>query len=119
MNSQKPINPPDFAGHSSVEPGFDVPDCLVQDLFVAQAMRAPERPAVISVSGGLSYGELLSASRVLGHRLQELGVKPNTLVAIVMDKGWEQVIGVLALLRRVPLTCQSTRMFRRTVCVIY
>jgi len=92
------MKPPDFAGHSSVEPCFDVPKCLVQDLFVEQAMKAPERPAVISVSGGLSYGELLSASRVLGHRLRELGVKPNTLVAIVMDKGWEQVVGVLGAL---------------------
>ena len=98
MNSQKPINPPNFAGHSSVEAGFNVPECLVQDLFVAQAMRAPERPAVISVSGGLSYGELLSASRLLGHRLRSLGVKSNTLVAIVMDKGWEQVVGVLGAL---------------------
>jgi amino acid adenylation domain-containing protein len=35
---------------------------------------------------------------VLGHRLRELGVKPNTLVAIVMDKGWEQVAGVLGAL---------------------
>ncbi len=95
MNYQKPINPPDFAGHSSAEPGFD---CLVQDLFVEQAMRTPERPAVISVSGGLSYGELLSASRMLGHRLRSLRVKPNTLVAIVMDKGWEQVVGVLGAL---------------------
>lgn len=98
MNSQEPMNPASFAGHSSVEPCFDVPECLVQDLFVEQAMRAPERPAVISVSGGLSYGELLSASRLLGHRVRALGVKPNTLVAIVMDKGWEQVVGVLGAL---------------------
>ena len=98
MNFQKIMNPNDLAGHSSVDPGFDVPECLVQDLFVAQAMRAPERPAVISLSEGLSYGELLSASRVLGHRLRSLGVKPNTLVAIVMDKGWEQIVGVLGAL---------------------
>lgn len=98
MNSPKPMNPLELAGQSSTEPGFDFPDCLAQDLFVAQAMRAPERPAVISVSGGLSYGELLSASRMLGHRLRALGVKPNTLVAIVMDKGWEQVVGVLGAL---------------------
>jgi pyochelin synthetase len=98
MNSQKPMNPPDFVGHSSFESCLAASACLAQDLFVAQAMRAPEQPAVISVAGGLSYGELLSASRMLGHRLRALGVKPNTLVAIVMDKGWEQVVGVLGAL---------------------
>jgi amino acid adenylation domain-containing protein len=98
MNSRKITNLPDFARQSSVEPGFDFSTCLVQDLFAEQATRAPERPAVISVSGGLSYGELLSASRTLGHRLRLLGVKPNTLVAIVMDKGWEQVVSVLGAL---------------------
>ncbi len=92
------MNALDLAGQPSAGPGFEAPDCLVQDLFVRQAMRAPERPAVISVAGGLSYGELLSASRVLGHRLRSLGVKPNTQVAIVMDKGWEQVVGVLGAL---------------------
>ncbi|MGA9526815.1 MAG: non-ribosomal peptide synthetase [Terriglobales bacterium] len=76
----------------------DVPECLAQDLFIAQALRAPERPAVISVTGALSYGELLRCSRTLGHRLKECGVKPHTLVAVVMDKGWEQVAGVLGTL---------------------
>ncbi|MFZ1916807.1 MAG: amino acid adenylation domain-containing protein [Terriglobales bacterium] len=99
MNSQKLMNPLDLAGQPSAQPGFDFPDCLAQDLFVAQAVRAPERPALISVSGGLSYGELLSASRMLGHQIRALGVKPNTLVAIVMDKGWEQVVGVLGALQ--------------------
>ena len=38
-------------------------------------------------------------SRSLGHRLKALGVKPNTLVAIVMDKGWEQIAGALGALQ--------------------
>ena len=40
----------------------------------------------------------------LGFRLRELGAKPNTLVAIVMDKGWEQVAAVLGVSTPVRLT---------------
>ena len=71
------------------------PDCLIHDLFTLQATHTPERPAIISSARTLSYADLLSVSRDLGHRLRALGVKPNTLVAIVMDKGWEQIAGVL------------------------
>lgn len=92
------MHSPDLVRPSSLKTAFDARECLAQDLFVAQAIRAPERPAVVSVTGTLSYGELLRCSRALGHRLRELGVKPNTLVAVVMDKGWEQVAGVLGAL---------------------
>jgi len=75
-----------------------VPDCLIQDLFVERAVRAPDNPAVISTSRTLSYADLHSMSRALGQRLQALGVKANTLVAIVMEKGWEQIVAVLGIL---------------------
>jgi pyochelin synthetase len=75
-----------------------ISDCLVQDLFIEQAARTPERPAIISSALTLSYAELLSRSRGLGHRLHGLGVRPNTLVAIVMEKGWEQIVAVLGAL---------------------
>ena len=83
---------------SAAESRYGVADCLAQDLFAEQAERAPDRPAVISVSGALSYGELLTASRLLAHRVRSFGVQANTLVAIVMDKGWEQIVGVLGAL---------------------
>lgn len=75
-----------------------ISDSLIQDLFIEQATRAPERPAIISAARTLSYADLLSASRALGYRLRALGVPPNSLVAIVMDKGWEQITGVLGAL---------------------
>jgi non-ribosomal peptide synthetase component F len=31
--------------------------------------------------------------------LRNLGVQPNTLVAVVMEKGWEQVVGVMGILQ--------------------
>ncbi|WP_315833558.1 non-ribosomal peptide synthetase [Bradyrhizobium prioriisuperbiae] len=67
-------------------------------LFAAQAVAQPDQPAVIAKARTLTYGELDAIGRQLGHRLRELGAKPNTPVAIVMDKGWEQVAAVLGVL---------------------
>jgi pyochelin synthetase len=100
MNS-KEIRRPSFvmAGDGTGRsPVHALPDCLIQDLFAQQAARTPGNPAVISTSRTLSYADLLSMSRGFGHRLLALGVRPNTLVAVVMDKGWEQIAGVLGTL---------------------
>jgi pyochelin synthetase len=75
-----------------------IPDCLIQDLFLEQATRAPDRPAVISSTRTLTYSTLLSLARSLGHRLRTRGVRPNTLAAVVMEKGWEQIVAVIGIL---------------------
>jgi len=53
---------------------------------------------VISGSRVLSYRELLDLARGWGRRLRDLGASPNTLVAVVMEKGWEQIVAVLGAL---------------------
>ncbi len=98
MGFQETMQPFDSTPGSPFGTHCGVPECLAQDLFVEQARRTPGRAAVISSKRTLTYADLLSASRTLGYRLRELGVKPNTLVAIVMDKGWEQIAGVLGIL---------------------
>ena len=90
--------PSDLVRHSQIERQSDVPDCLAQDFFVARAVEAPDRPAIIARGRTLSYGQLLRESRSLASRLVSLGSRPNTLVAVVMDKGWEQIVGVLGVL---------------------
>jgi len=57
-----------------------------------------ERPAVIAGDRVLSYAELDRAATRVGRRLRSAGVGPNQLVAVVMDKGWEQVVAVLGVL---------------------
>jgi amino acid adenylation domain-containing protein len=59
---------------------------------------AGERPAVIAPDRVLSYDELLGRSASLARELRALGASPNTLVAVVMEKGWEQVVAALAIL---------------------
>ncbi|HEY3572046.1 MAG TPA: amino acid adenylation domain-containing protein [Thermoanaerobaculia bacterium] len=76
-----------------------VPAGLLHEPFLAQAARRPEAPAVITSARRLTYGQLDRASLVLAHQLRRLGVRPNQLVGIVMEKGWEQVVAALAILR--------------------
>jgi amino acid adenylation domain-containing protein len=75
------------------------PQALLHELFLEQARRGPERVAIETPERRLTYGELERVSRAVALRLRTLGVRPNELVAVVMEKGWEQVAGVLAILR--------------------
>jgi amino acid adenylation domain-containing protein len=47
----------------------------------------------------LTYRELNSRANQLAHYLQELGVKPDTLVGICLERSLEMVIGLLAILK--------------------
>lgn len=70
---------------------------LLHQLFLDQARLAPQHAAIITSDREMNYGELERATLRLAARLRQLNPLPNTLVAIVMDKGWEQVAAVLAI----------------------
>ena len=72
---------------------------MLHTLFAAQVLDRAEQPAVVSSSHTLSYEELSKRSNKLGRLLREKGAQPNTLVAVVMEKGWEQVVAVLGILQ--------------------
>jgi len=75
-----------------------IPERLLQSFFVEQATKRPDHLAVISPRRTLTYQEVLKEATLLGQQLRQLGVCPNHLVAVVMEKGWEQVVGVLGVL---------------------
>lgn len=72
---------------------------LLHTAFSRMAQEHPEHPAVIWGEGVMSYGELDRRSNQLAHRLRASGARPEKLVAISMEKGCEQVVAVLAILR--------------------
>jgi epothilone synthetase B len=72
---------------------------LLQQGFERRAARDPDRPAVFSAARVLTYGETERRANHLAWRLRRRGARPNTLVAVVMEKGWEQVVAVLAVLK--------------------
>lgn len=72
-------------------------DILLQDLFVKQVEHRHKQPAVVSTNAALTYGDLSRRTNRWARYLRELGVKPNTLVAVVMEKGLEQVVACMGI----------------------
>jgi len=78
---------------------FPIPeDALLHTLFFDRVSLHSEQAAVITSNRTLSYRELCDRVCTLGERLRALGAQPNELVAIVMEKGWEQVVATLGIL---------------------
>ncbi len=76
-----------------------LPEALLHDLFARRAAAQPGAPAVIAEDARLTYAGLDRASAHWARRLRDAGTRPGELVAVVMEKGWEQVVAVLAVLR--------------------
>ncbi|VEP17550.1 hypothetical protein H1P_6270012 [Hyella patelloides LEGE 07179] len=77
---------------------FDQRSPLLHSLFFERVKHQPEQTAVIAGDISLSYQELSDRAIDLGKQLRDLGATPNQLVAVVMEKGWEQVVAVLGIL---------------------
>ncbi|WP_136520702.1 non-ribosomal peptide synthetase [Cellulomonas telluris] len=59
----------------------------------------PDAPAVLAPAATLTHGQLDALADDVTRRLVAAGCAPGELVAVVMDKGWEQVPAVLGVLR--------------------
>ncbi|MCL6754533.1 amino acid adenylation domain-containing protein [Nostoc sp. CCCryo 231-06] len=75
-----------------------IPDEMLHTLFAKQVQIRKNECAVVSSQRSLTYQELSELSNQVGHRLRDLGTRPNQLVAVVMEKGWEQIVAVLGIL---------------------
>jgi len=74
-------------------------DKLIAALVSEQARRTPDGIALSSDSVSLSYGELESRAAALACDLQGLGVGPETLVALCLERSPEMVVAALAALK--------------------
>jgi amino acid adenylation domain-containing protein len=72
--------------------------CL-HDLFEAQVDRTPSALALVAGPARLSYAELDHRSNQLAHHLRGLGVGPDAVVGLCLDRGAELIIGLLAILK--------------------
>lgn len=72
---------------------------LLHELFAQSSIRYPNNIAIQTSQKTLTYLELAMYSTYFAKKLVKLGVKPNQLIAIVMEKGWEQVVAVLSVLK--------------------
>ena len=71
----------------------------VHQLFEAQAARTPEAIAVVWEGGELGYGELNARANRLAHHLMALGVGPETLVGVCMERSPMLIVGLLGILK--------------------
>ena len=75
------------------------PKLCIHKLFEAQVEGTPDEIAVEFENQQLSYQELNQRANQLAHYLQELGVKPEVLVGICVERSLDMVIGLLAILK--------------------
>ncbi len=66
------------------------------DAFRAHAERAPAAPAVVTSTGTLTYGELYRRAAHAAAWLRAGQVRRDELVGLVMARGPEQILGILA-----------------------
>ncbi len=74
-------------------------DLCIHQLFEAQVERSPDATAVVFENQQLTYRELNNRANQLAHYLQKLGVAPELLVGICVERSLEMVIGLLAVLK--------------------
>ena len=79
-------------------PKFKIGQCIHQ-LFEAQVEQTPLGVAVVFAQNQLKYQELNERANQLAHHLQKLGVGPEVVVGIYMERSVEMVVAVLGVLK--------------------
>src|SRR5215471_11603653 len=74
-------------------------DKTVAELFEECAAKTPNNIAVEYKGQELTYGELNRRANQVAHYLRSIGVKPDTRVAIGVERGLEMVVGMVAVLK--------------------
>ena len=72
--------------------------CLHQ-LFEAQAARTPDRLALVSGEQQLTYRQWNEQANQLAHYLRTLGVGPDALVGLCIDRSTSMMVALLAILK--------------------
>ncbi|MBH8554256.1 amino acid adenylation domain-containing protein [Nostocaceae cyanobacterium CENA357] len=78
----------------------DFCDCqCIQQLFEAQVEKTPDAVAVVFDEQKLTYQQLNERANQLAHYLQSVGVKPEVLVGICVERSLDMVVGLLGILK--------------------
>ncbi|MEO1376872.1 MAG: condensation domain-containing protein [Cyanobacteria bacterium J06635_10] len=77
----------------------EYPKQCIHELFEAQVERNKNATAVIFEDEKLTYKELNIKANQLAHYLQSIGVQPEILVGICLERSIEMVISILAILK--------------------
>ena len=70
--------------------------------------RVPDATTVVFEDRHLSYAELNAEANRLAHHLRSLGVGPEMVVGICVERSLEMLVGLLGILKRAAPICRST-----------
>ena len=71
----------------------------IHQLFEEQVERSPDKVAVVFEDKQLTYRELNQRANCLAHHLKTLGVEPEVLVGICVERSIEMVVSLLGILK--------------------
>jgi len=77
---------------------YDAPDCL-HEMVAATTRRSPTAIAVSFDDREMTYAELDRRADALAHRLQRLGVGPDIIVGVLLDRSEDLVVALLGVLK--------------------
>ncbi|KAI1343736.1 hypothetical protein F5Y15DRAFT_367766 [Xylariaceae sp. FL0016] len=96
-------------------PQANIPQDHVHQLITTQAFRNPDIEAVCAHDGGFTYSELHKFTMILAKHLLASGLKPQTPVPVIVQKGRWAIVAMLAVLAAgaiiVPLDAEAHSTF--------
>lgn len=98
-NSAKKITELGMANVTLQESSNVVQSSLLHQLIEQQVKQTPHAEAIRFEENSLSFSELNYRANQCGYHLRSLGVSPNDVVAVVMDRSLEMIIGLLGILK--------------------
>jgi non-ribosomal peptide synthetase component F len=77
----------------------DIKELCIHQIFERQVEKTPDAVAVVFEERRFTYQELNCHANQLAHHLRTLGVGPEVLVGICMERSLEMVVGLLGILK--------------------
>jgi len=74
-------------------------DVCIHQMFEMQVERSPQAIAVVFENTQLTYEQLNQRANQLAHHLRSLGVGPEVLVGICLERSLEMIVGLLGILK--------------------
>ena len=71
----------------------------IHQTFEKQAERTPDKVALVFEDSKLTYRELNTKANQLARKIREIGVKPDSVVGLMMPRSLEMIIGILGILK--------------------
>lgn len=74
-------------------------DRCIHELFEERVQERPDASALVFEDRPLSYGQLNAAANRVAHTLREMGVGPDTLVGLCVERSPDMIVGLLGILK--------------------